>query len=324
MLRTTCQRSSVFVVIALALMTSVSCANQEEDNKPAPKASAATAAATSAPEPQRAIPPEKTDMQPVEAPGQLVLSAAAETGSELYTSWPLIVSVSLWRKALTPNTQGKLPVVDPITIKAKQGAWRDALVVEVRKASGEPVVWPFHPVRQPETSVTLGVDETANAQWWLDPAETQTLPVGVYAVTVSFRSDAVEGLPKSLGSDRFHLKIEKEPAPLDQATATAKQLQMAEFSLFKGDAKTAGSLVEQLLAREPENIGVLRLQAKLLMGEGKKLEAANALEEALHVYYKKYPKADPPLGLLHERSEAIKDLEPELVNEDQGNIKVSR
>ena len=55
--------------------------------------------------------------------------------------------------------------------------------------------------------------------------------------------------------------------------------------------------------------------AKLLMGEGKKLEAANALEEALHVYYRKYPKADPPLGLLHERSEALKDLQPEIIKE---------
>ena len=170
-------------------------------------------------------------------------------------------------------------------------------------------------MQQPETSVTLGVDETATAQWWMEPAETQTLPVGIYTLTVSFRPDAVEGLPRSLGSDRFHLKIEKEPAPLDQATATAKQLLMAEFSLFKGDVKTAGGFVEQLLAREPENIGVLRLQAKLLMGEGKKLEAANALEEALHIYYRKYPKADPPLGLLHERSEAMKDLKPEIVKE---------
>ncbi len=314
MLRTTCQRSSFFVVIALTLLTIVSCSNQEEDKKPASTAPTVTAAASSEPEPQR-VEPEKTDMPPVEAPGQLVLSSSAETGSELYTSWPLVVSVSLWRKALTPDTQGKLPVVDPITIKAKQGAWRDALVVEVRNASGEAVTWPLHPMQQPETSVTLGVDETATAQWWLEPAETQALPVGVYTLTVSFRPDAVEGLPSSLGSDRFHLKIEKEPAPLGQATATAKQLQMAEFSLFKGDVKTAGGLVEQLLAREPENIGVLRLQAKLLMGEGKKLEAANALEEALHVYYKKYPKADPPLGLLHERSEAMRDLQPEIIKE---------
>jgi hypothetical protein len=315
MLRTTCQRSSFFVVIALVLMTIVSCSNQEEDKKPAPKAPAATAAVAPAPEPQR-VEPEETDMPPVEAPGQLVLSPSAETGSELYTSWPLIVSVSLWRKALILDAQGTLPAVDPITIKAKQGAWRDALVVEVRNASGELATWPLHPMPQPETSLTLGVDETATAHWWLEPADSQALPVGVYAVTVSFRPDAVEGLPKSLGSDRFHLKIEKEPAPLDQATATAKQLQMAEFSLFKGDAKTANSLVEQLLAREPENIGVLRLQAKLLMGEGKKLEAANALEEALHVYYKKHPKADPPLGLLHERSEAMKDLEPKIIKEN--------
>ena len=314
MLRTTGLIFAFSLVLTLALMTIVSCSKQEEDKKPAPKASAATAAATPAPEPQR-VEPEKTDMQPVEAPGQLVLSPSAETGSELYTSWPLIVSVSLWRKALIPDAQDNLPAVAPITIKARQGGWRDALVVEVRNASGEAVTWPLHPVQQPETSVTLGIDETATAQWWLEPADSKALTVGVYTLTVSFLPNAVEGLPGSIGNDRFHLKIEKEPAPLDQATATAKQLQMAELSLSKGDVKTAGSLVEQLLASEPENIGILRLQAKLLMGDGKKLEAANALEEALHVYYKKYPQADPPLGLLHERSEAMKDLKPEIIKE---------
>lgn len=309
MLRTTGLIFAFSLVFTLALMTTVSSSNQEEDKKTAPKPTAATAAAAPAIELQR-VEPEKTDMPPVEAPGQLVLSPSAETGSELYTTWPLIVSVSLWRKALAPDTLGKMPLVAPITIKAKKGTWRDALVVEVLNASGESVVWPLHPVQAPEASVTLGVDETAIAQWWLEPAETQSLPVGAYTLTVSFRPDAVDGLPTPLGSDRFHLKIEKEPAQLAQATATAKQLQMAEFSLFKGDAKTAGSLVGQLLASEPENIGGLRLQAKLLMGEGKKVEAVSVLEEALHVYYKKYPKADPPLGVLHERSEALKGLEP--------------
>ncbi|MDD2462983.1 MAG: hypothetical protein PHI97_03230, partial [Desulfobulbus sp.] len=165
-----------------------------------------------------------------------------------------------------------------------------------------------------------GVDDTATAQWWLEPAETQVLPEGQYTLTVSFRPNAVDGLPRSFGCNRFHLNLVKEPVPLTQPTATAKQLQMAEFSMFKGDTKTAGSLVDQLLAREPENIGVLRLQAKLLMSEGKKLEAANALDEALQVYYKKYPAADPPLGLLQERSEVMKGLKPDIVQKKRTDL----
>lgn len=312
MLRTICQRSSVVVVCALALLASVSWSGQEDDKKPAVKSEAASVTGAHAPEPRHAE-SEETGMPPVEAPGQLVLSASAETGPRLFTSWPLIVGVCLWREAPLPDAQDALPAVDPIVITAKQNSWREALVVEVLDASGEPVGWPLNPRRQPETGVTLGVDDIATAQWWLDPAVTKLLVPGTYTLSVSFRADAVEGLPRVLGGDRFTLKVEKEPVPLDERTATAKQLQLADFSLFKGDAKTASSLVGQVLSRDPENIKALRLQAKLLMGEGKTMEAANVVEDALHIHYKKYPNADPPLGLLHERSEMIRHLDLKIV-----------
>jgi Tfp pilus assembly protein PilF len=112
------------------------------------------------------------------------------------------------------------------------------------------------------------------------------------------------------------LKIEQEPTPFDQDAVAAKQLQLAEFSLYRGDTTIAQGFADQLLAREPENIGGLRLQAKLLMREGKTLDAVNALEEALQVYAKKFPNADPPLGLLHERSAVTKDLAPKVLKEN--------
>ena len=307
-----------FLLIMVVLTATLSCTSGDEDKKPAPKPMQTAAFSSPMPVPmpqQQTIAPEAKNIPPVEAPGQLVISPSAETGAQLYTSWPLIVSAHLWRKAILPDGQGTLPAAEPITLQAKQGSWRDALVVDVTNAYGEHVAWPLHPVQQSEGSVTLGVDDTATAEWWLEPTETQTLPAGAYTLTVSFRSNTLEGLPGYIVSDRFHLKIEKEPAPLPQTTASAKQLEIAAFSLFRGDTKNAGALVDQILAREPENIGGLRLQAKLLVREGKKLEAANKLEEALHVYYKKYPKADPPLGLLHERSEAIKDMKPEIIKE---------
>ncbi|MDD2468725.1 MAG: hypothetical protein PHI97_32530, partial [Desulfobulbus sp.] len=134
MLRTICLRSSFLVLITLMLLATVAFPDQEESDK-----------------------------QSAEEPGQLVLSPAAETGPELYTSWPMIVSVSLWRKISTPDAQGKLPMVAPITIRAKQGSWREALVVEVKNVSGSIVAWPLHPVQRPEANLTIGVDDTAAA-----------------------------------------------------------------------------------------------------------------------------------------------------------------
>jgi len=61
----------------------------------------------------------------------MVLSPGALGGSQLYQSWPLILTVAVWREA--PAEEGAAP--PPITIKAEQGAWCEALVVTVKDAA---------------------------------------------------------------------------------------------------------------------------------------------------------------------------------------------
>jgi hypothetical protein len=308
------QLLSVFLTLWL-MVTLSSCSDQDENTKTASTSEppATAPVPTSEPAPMEEPPSE---IQPKEEPGQLVISSSADTGAQLYTSWPLIISAAVWRKIPVPDDQGTLPEVSPITLKAKSGSWREALVLEVKNAAGESVTWPFHPVNQPDQSLVLGVDDSANAHWWLDPSETQALPEGAYSVTVSFKPDGMDGLPAYIVLDRFYLTIVKEPNPLDPALESAKQYQMADFFLFKGDAKAAGERVDKLLAAEPENLGGLSLKSKLLAGEGKNLEAVYVLGDALSIYYRKYPNADPPLGLLHQRSEVLKDLAPEPVKID--------
>jgi hypothetical protein len=308
------QLLSVFLTLWL-MVTLSSCSDQDENTKTASTSEppATAPVPTSEPAPMEEPPSE---IQPKEEPGQLVISSSADTGAQLYTSWPLIISAAVWRKIPVPDDQGTLPEVSPITLKAKSGSWREALVLEVKNAAGESVTWPFHPVNQPDQSLVLGVDDSANAHWWLDPSETQALPEGAYSVTVSFKPDGMDGLPAYIVLDRFYLTIVKEPNPLDPALESAKQYQMADFFLFKGDAKAAGERVDKLLAAEPENLGGLSLKSKLLAGEGKNLEAVYVLGDALSIYYRKYPNADPPLGLLHQRSEVLKDLALEPVKID--------
>lgn len=302
--------------LTLWLMVSLSSCSDQDENKKAASTSevpATVPVATSEPAPMEEPPPE---IQPKEEPGQLVISSSADTGAQLYTSWPLILSANVWRKIPVPDDQGTLPEVSPITLKAKSGSWQESLVLEVKNAAGESVTWPFHPVNQPDESLVLGVDDSANARWWLDPSETQALPEGTYSISVSFKPDGMNGLPAYVARDRFYLTIKKEPNPLDPSLESAKQYQMADFFLFKGDAKAAGEWVDKLLAAEPENLGGLSLKSKLLTSEGKNLEAVYVLGDALSIYYRKYPNADPPLGLLHQRSEVLKDLAPVPVKVD--------
>ncbi len=312
MLKMRCIKHLLSIFMAIWMMAALSSCSCGDENKKT-GATSEPAATTPSPGSMEQTPAE---IQPKEEPGQLVISSSADTGADLYASWPLIISANLWRKIPVPDDQGQTPGVSPVTLKAKSGSWREALVLEVRNAAGDIVAWPFHPVNQPDESLSLGVEDSANAYWWLDPSETQALPEGKYAVHVSFKPDMMDGLPAYIALDRFYLTIEKEPKPLDPALESAKQYQMADFFLFKGDAKAAGERVDKLLAADPENIGGLSLKSKLLASEGKNLEAINVLGDALTIHYRKYPNADPPLGLLHQRSEVLKALAPKPVKVD--------
>ncbi|MDA8136842.1 MAG: hypothetical protein M0T82_19645 [Desulfobacteraceae bacterium] len=305
--------SAFMAIWIMAALSSCSCGDDNKKTELRSEPAATSPAPGSEPGPMEEPPAE---VQPKEEPGQLVISPSADTGAQSYTSWPLIISAAVWRKIPVPDEQGTLPEVSPIPLKAKSGSWRESLVLEVKNPAGDRMTWPFHLVNQPDQSLVLGVDDSANAHWWLDPSETQALPEGAYSVTVSFKPDGMDGLPAFIVLDRFYLTVVKEPNPLDPALESAKQYQMADFFLFKGDAKAAGERVDKLLAAEPENLGGLSLKSKLLAGEGKNLEAVNVLGDALSIYYRKYPNADPPLGLLHQRSEVLKDLAPEPVAVD--------
>lgn len=264
------------------------------------------------------------ELQPIakdnaNVPGQLALSPTADTGAQLYNSWPLILSVSLWRKAPMPDKNGRIPTLDLITIKAKSGSWREALILGITDSSGVKVNWIVHPVKNTEASLTLGVDDTATAQWWLDPSETQSLAVGQYKITASFDPKLVDGLPSDVWLDDFYLNVSKEPSPLDSDTANDKQIQIAMLAILKDDLKGAGDVIDKVLINDPDSIGGNRLKSTLLLHEGKEREAVDSMDKAIHGYYKKYPSSCPPAGLFTQRDEILKDMEPEQVKPDESD-----
>jgi hypothetical protein len=232
----------------------------------------------------------------------MVISPGALGGSQLYQSWPLILTASVWRES--PAEEGAAP--PPITIKAKEGAWCEALMVAVKDAGGAEAKWPLHLVAQEAAELALDDAGSGTVQWWLAPDETQALAEGEYVVTAAFDPEKVDGLPTDEGAvkgDTFHIQVAKEPEPLDPELQQEKLYQSARLCIVRGDTAGAAALATQLLAADPESIGGRRLQAALLAREGKASEALALMDEALEIYYRKYPEACPPAGLLAERDE---------------------
>lgn len=228
--------------------------------------------------------------------GELVLSPGTLYGSSLYNSWPLMLKVVLWREMPT-NDQ----TVQPLNIKAKQGAWRDALVVTVKNSSNMVVKWPLNIVKQNDPAVTLGTDDSAQAEWWLTPEHTKAIPEGEYFISVAFDAERLVEAPAA-SSDEYCIRVTKEPSPLDAETKEDKELQMAHLALLQNDTATASVIVQKVLAADPKSIGGNRMHAILLDTEGKTREAIGALDTAMDSYFAKYPKACPPAGILSLRA----------------------
>ncbi len=239
--------------------------------------------------------------QPPSAPkaagARLVLSPSALGGSPLYQSWPLMLHVTLWREP----PQEDAPTPQPITIKAKQGAWCEALVVTIRDAAKAEVKWPLHLVKRDEPQLALGADGGATVEWWLAPEETKALPEGDYTITVAFDPQKVDGLPTDADAprgDTYRLHVSKEPAPLDADTTANKLCQQAWFCMVRDDKAGANEALAKLMAADPQSIEGRRLKALLLAREGKVPEGLALLDEAIQLYVTKHPKASPPFGLL--------------------------
>ena len=239
----------------------------------------------------------------------LVLSSGAHGGAQLYQSWPLMLSVALWREA-PADAKAALPA---LILKAKQGAWCEALVVTIKDAGGAEAKWPLHLVKRDAAQLTLDAVGGVTAEWWLAGEETKGLAEGDYSITVAFDPQKVDGLPTEAGAvqvDSFPLQVTKEPAPLSPALQQDKLYETARLSLIQGDLATAADLAAKLLGLDPESIPGLRIQAAALARQGKGEDALAALEKALGIYHRKNPKAEPPVALLAERDEILQAMGP--------------
>ncbi len=237
----------------------------------------------------------------------LMLSPSIRDGAQLYAGWPLILNLSMWRQL---PEDSKSPESKPITIKAKSGAWCEALVVTIKGSFGAAIKLPLHLMKQEEAELSLGVNDMAEVTWWLAPEETKGLAEGAYTISICFD-------PKLLAdsinqkADNYYLSVKNEPSPLDKETQENKDLAQASFDILKGDLAAASAIVSKALAANPECIGGHRLNGRLLAASGKLEEALSSLDTAWDIYDKKYPDACPPHGLLAERNAILAKMKPD-------------
>ncbi len=243
----------------------------------------------------------------------LMLSPSIRDGAQLYAGWPLILNLSMWRQL---PEDSKSPEPKPITIKAKNGAWCETLVVTIKGPSGAAVKLPLHLVKQEGAAITLGVNDMAEVAWWLSPDESKGLAEGAYTISVGFDPKLLtDGINHK--SDNYYLSVVKEPSPLDKETQENKDLSLASFHILKGDFPAAAAIISKVLASNPESIGGHRLNGQLLAASGKPEQALSSLDTAWDIYDKKYPDACPPRGILAERSAIEAKIKPAKVPADK-------
>lgn len=238
------------------------------------------------------------------ATSTLVMSPGVFGGTSCYGGWPIVLELTLWRE--TPRDAA---APEPLNIAAKEGTWREALRVTVTDGEGKAAPWPLHLVAQEGGQLTLAAGDIARVEWWLSPEETAAIPEGNYRLTVAFDPERVEGLPEgetAVRADPCHLRVRKEPAPLEGDLAAGKLYCQAWYNMVKGDRAAADAAIAQLLAADPQSIGARRLKALLAAREGRREEGLKFIREALEIYEKKHPNACRPVGLdaLHQQLQA--------------------
>lgn len=241
--------------------------------------------------------PEQKPAGAVRRSDMFLLSPSIRDGAALYAGWPLILDLTVWRQL---PEDGASPVPQPITLKTKSGSWGETLAVTIKDSAGHTVQLPLHLVTQEGDVLSLGVDDVAEATWWLSPEETKGLAEGVFAISVAFNPKLLrDNLVQKV--DNYYLRVKKEPSPLDSKTREDKDRALASFAILRGDLSAASDRVDKMLASDQESIDGYRLKARLLDAAGKTEEAVASLETALDIIDKKFPNADPSWVLIAER-----------------------
>ena len=232
---------------------------------------------------------------------EISLSANGSTAGTLYKGWPLILhAVAL----LDEGDQAALGMAD--------APWTAALSLRITNAAGAPQTWPLEMVWSAAEPVLLKPLGEAAVFWALPPEATSGLPVGEYTVSLTLdtrRSAADWSWVGQCRSEQVSLKVAAEPASLEAKQEAFKALVRARYHQLRDEPDTALSILDEWLARNPEDSAALGEKAALLEQSGRLAEALAAYTSAIDAFNKRFPDAiHPPRELMRNRSRLFNTL----------------
>lgn len=270
-------RCGIALAAALCLLTVPGC--RKRDRKTTDRAAGGREGAA-----------EKYELQPGGAP-QLGLSVNNLDRATVYQGWAVQIDLELRH----PKVFAESEKADPIIVASRDGAWIEAVRLEMRDARDRTVDLGPSPVAQTEASIVLDAERMGTMRWWLDGEETKGLAEGEYSfvaildTTKSDKRGAWRGIARS---GPAIIRVQKESASLSEAQKEERRLLAAGVAESKGDRAAAMAEIEAILRERPESIAGLVRKSALLEKAGDKAKAFEAIAKALEIIRRDHPEAE--------------------------------
>lgn len=279
---------------ALVLAFALACGGSEEIGDGAPRREAPPLAAV----PSRWA--DEVDARP------LVGVRANQGGAELLRGTPLVIEVSILHPQV--GAEG----VTPLVIAAPEGAWSNAMRVEIADERGALASWPLRLASEVSGPLTLDAGNGGLLLYTLAAEATGGLAEGVYSIRARLTSSAVADAHAWKGESAaapISLRVAAMPLQPTPEQQRAASLARAAYQLALGDTTRAEAEIDALLQNDPTDRIALLWKGDLLETAGHTNEALAVYEKALEAFWAANPDAEePPTQLLTRRDALLRNL----------------
>ena len=235
---------------------------------------------------------------------ELALDVNARTDAVVSLGAPILI------RAVVVSADGQ-----PVKIGVNGGAWTQALHLSISDASGSAVNWPTHLVNPASNSLSLSGVASAEAVWYVAPADTSNLTAGLYnfSLTLDTTANAAAGTwSGSVSANTATAQLQTEPSTLSPDDEIAKYLISSSYSQIRGDTAGAQSAIDTLISHQPNAVAGYTAKADLLSLQGDYAGALPLAEQALDKFHALEPNPEePPSVIMH----MIGDLSIKLANQ---------
>ena len=199
-------------------------------------------------------------------------------------------------------------IPEPLVVGADFSPWTGMLKLDVVDGEGNVQTWPLQLADAPEGAVTLDATSFATAHWTLGVEQTAKLKEGVYIVTATLDTKSLaDGGAGSVESIPATLTVTKAPATLSDEQQSLLAQSLAAQAVIKGDTTEAMSILDEQLAKQPNDISVLEFKGDLLAADGKTDEALKIYNAALKLFYEANPDFPEPASILADKQHEMMD-----------------